>query len=486
MSDVKSKLRLYDDSYSEETYTDVNRLANALLTQSDMLTSAVTNLYGRFDDRFPLMMMTEGRNKVKKIKSADGSYKLPVIGKPKKHSIVTRCYFTSSDTTIGKGKVVFKVGFADNWFPKGYTIESKNGTKAVVQKEAVKNGNVWEHELKLVGANTDSVIPYAEVAVGAKWALMYRSVGISNSIGSSSRNQAPSMVTNQTTFLRMSYNYRGNVENKVAVIELPKKGGGTTTLWTEWEAYLNSLKFREDCENFLWYGEYNRDANGVIHDTDPDTGEMMPIGAGILDQIPNSSTYSILTETRIKNTLRDVFYNSNANAKKDIEIFVGTGSRDAFSAALTSALQGLSFQATDDKWVSGAPNSNTMVYGAYFNTYKHVDGHTATIRYLPLLDHGSRAQAADLHPEGLPVTSYDMYFVDNSVIDGEQNLMFVCEEGRENIECVVPGLTMPRGYGKSVVRASDRDASSVQYAKSIGVHMKNPVNSFKLTTSLVA
>jgi hypothetical protein len=482
MPAIQPALRIYDDTFDDKSYTDVNRLANAMLTQADILSPIVTNLFGRMSDRFPLMLLTEGRNKIKPVKSVDGAFKIPIMGKPKKSSTTTKSFYVDGDTP-GKGKTEFKLAFADRWFERDYTIESPGPdfVQAKIVDNPEQDGDSWVYTLRITGSSFGEYCPYKFTKPGVKWSRMYAVVGISGSRGNASRNQAPGMMQNQVSFLRKSYEYKGNVQKKVMVMEIPT-GSGSTKYWCEWEAYLRGLEWKEECENNLWYSRYNRDADGLIHDKDINSGEIAPQASGVLEQIPNSSTYSFLTEEKLKRTMRDVFFNSAAGTKKNIEIFVGTGSREAVDTALKGAIKGLTL--VDSKFVGGEGSS--LVYGSYFSTYRHVDGHTATIRYMPILDNGTRAEKAELHPiSGLPMTSYDIYFLDMSDIDGEANIMYLAEEGREDMEVFVPGLTIPDGFtANGAMRASDIDGSSIHFAKSLGSHIKNPINAFKMTCDL--
>ena len=60
MATINEKLRLYEDTFNEAAYSSVNHIANALQHKSDILSPAITHLYGRLDKRFPLSFLTEG------------------------------------------------------------------------------------------------------------------------------------------------------------------------------------------------------------------------------------------------------------------------------------------------------------------------------------------------------------------------------------------------------------------------------------------
>jgi hypothetical protein len=480
MAAINDKLRIFEDTFNAEKYSDVDYLSIGKLANSQFLSAAVVQLYGQRSDRFPLMLSTKGKGSIKKVESVDTLFKVPIMGKPKKSSAIVKTLYSASDK-IGAGKADFTVYFADKFFKKGLTLSTKSGVLVTVQTDPEKavEGNYYKYTLKVDGSDVNKYVPYSDVAQGARMSAMFTHVGLKDSRGNESRSQAPSQMVNQCSTLRSSYNWKGNLANKVMAIELPTKSGGKTTLWQEWEMFEHDLRFAEEEENTLWYSEFNRTAEGLILDRDVNTGDIVVRGSGLLEQIPNSSSYGVLTENILKRTIRNVLYNSAADVKRSISVYTGVGGKEAFSQALFSSLKSLGFGFQADQFVSGGKNSHA--YGAYFGTYIHQDGHTITLKYLPLLDLGAKAEAADKHPiSGLPITSYDMYFVDESVINGEPNIQYVQEKGVEEVRALQNGMN-------KVVNGmvtSDATRTSVHYMKSCGIHMFNPVNSFKLTCNL--
>ena len=476
MPAILPKLRLTSDTYDDKSYTDVNRLAVAMQTQAEMLSPIVTRLYGDLSNEFPLLLATEGKNRIRKVRSMDGQYTLPVIGRPKKSSAVVRTIATPQ----GAGRMPFQVSFKDRHFGADHDIESSSGVLCKVQSQPIQQDGGWSYTLKVLGGPYSQSVPASDLMAGKKWANMFANVGISGSRGNESRNFAPGKMTNQTNLIRKSYAYKGNVENKVMVVSIPTSTG-VKKYWTEWEAHLRGLMWKQECEQVLWYSQYNRQDDGSVIDIDINSGEVILMGSGMEEQIVNKSSYSYFTEKKLSGVMRDVFFNSVTTDKKKIDIYVGTGSREEMDRAMKNSMKG--FALVDSKFVSGS--GNDMVYGSYFSTYRHVDGHEATVKHLPMLDRGSRADKAERHPiTGLPITSYDMYFIDMSTVEGEPNIQYVAEEGREEIEFAVPGVSIPKGFASSQLRASDIDASSVHYMKSLGVYMKNPINSFKMSCDL--
>lgn len=482
---INGILNVQEGTFSSQSSTNIHRLSDALLGSPEVMSPIVTQAYGKFSDWFPLMLMTEGAGRKKALKkSLDGSYVLPIMGKPKKSDTIVRCDYTSSDV-IGRGKNLFKVVFANNiWGRDSDIMNGSRGTGQLLLKIVTKPVRVqdgWEHTLRLEGRNVNATVPLAELKAGKRWALQAASVGIYDSEGNESRNQTPGKFQNQVNFIRRSYKYSGNVQNKTMNITLDTDKGNVT-LFTDWEAYEKQIRFREECENILWYSQWNRDENNTIHDYDINGDSTITRGSGVLEQIPNETTYSIMTEKKITEIVQNVLYNSAPGVRKDIVMFSGIGGRRVFQEALMKSAKVLGLQATSDKFIRGN-DPMSMQYGAYFGSLLTQDGHTITIKNLPLLDTGSKAAASE-KIDGLPETSFDMYFLDMSTVEGEPNIQFVYEEGREYIEKIVPGLTTPKGYPDSQIAASSKDAGSVECARSLGVYIKNPINCMKVTRPL--
>lgn len=480
MATINEKLRLYEDTFNEEAYSSVNHIANALQHKSDILSPAITHLYGRLDKRFPLSFLTEGMGKIRSLDATD--YNIPIIGRPKKTSSVGTALYTAGDKP-GVGHGAFMIQFKDKWFAKSFVIISPKGYKARIQAEPVQVGSEWAYKCQLINPSATAFMPLTELAAGVTWGRLFAPVGIEASRGVESRSYNPSMMTNQVTLLRKSYRYRGNVENKIMVIELVTDKG-RTKFWSDWESYIRTLEWREEIEQSLWESEYNKDVNGVIHNIDEDSGEVIPMGSGVYEQIPNKDTYTFLTENKLKSTIRDVMFNTSDSQMMNIEVFTGTGGMEEVDNALKGAASTSGFQLIDsDKFIK--EGNGGLVYGNYFNTYIHQDGHRITFRKLPLLDSGVRADISGSHPvSGLPLDSYKMIFLDMSTYDGEANIQYVAERGRESIEWAVSGATTPKGFPDSPLRASDIDAASTHMMKSCGIQIKRPTNCFLLENVL--
>lgn len=476
--DLNPSLRLYQDTYNDQGYSSTTHLSNALLTQSELLSPVATHLFGSdatFGSKnFPLTFLTEGMNNVKALNTTE--YKYPVIGRPKKTSQIAKNPYSAGDKP-GVGRSKFTVYFADRWFHKSLTLITPSRTVVRVQEEPVEEGGLYKFRCQLVDPNPAAFVPLTDFTVGALWGRIIAKVGIEDSRGTESRSFNPSMATNQLSIVRDSYRMKGNVGNKIMVIEI-KADGKTFKYWVEWELYLRLLEWREKCETDLWYSIYNKGEDGIVHLEDEDNGSIVLSGAGVIQQIPNQDSYSFMTERKIKQIITDLFYNANDATAVNVEIFTGLGGLEEADNALKRAMSG--FTLVDSKIVSGSAGYD-MVFGSYFKAYRHVDGHMVTFRHLPLLDLGVYAEISPKHPiSGKPLESYTMYILDMSTYDGENNIQYVCEKGRESIEFAVAGAIVPPGFGDTRFRASDRDSASVHWMKSQGIQIKRPTNCLKV------
>lgn len=474
-------LELYPAVFNDKEFTTTNNLSRSLLTQSQWLAPIVTHAYGSSENygsrNFPLSFITEGMGRTKKVTTTDLSYKISILGKPKKTSTIAASYYSATDKP-GRGHTKFKIVFADRWFYKSLSIFSPSKIECRIEDNPVQVPSGWEYEVSLFDPSPEAYMPVADLQPGIAWARTVAKVSLSRSKGVESRSYAPFAIQNQLSLVRDTYNLAGNVKNKVMVLAI-NANGQSMKYWVQWELFLRQLEFKEKCESDLWYSTYNKDENGTIHNTDKDSGEVVPSGAGLLQQIPNQDSYSILTTNKITSLVTDIFFNASDADKVNVDIYTGSGGLREASRAMEKEAR--SFTLVDTHHVKNG-NDGYLMFGAYYNMYKHIDGHTVTFKKLPLMDKGTMADISRRHPiDNLPLESYNMYCVDNSVYDGESNIQYVSEEGRESVQKVVPGMSpLPDGYDESLFASSDIDASSIQWMKTQGIQIMHPTNCFKL------
>jgi hypothetical protein len=463
--------------YNDSQMTDMNSLANALLTKPTELSPIITHLAGKDDKRFPLSFLTEGVGNTKSIDRLEYEYRVAT------HRLRTRPVATANtNTNIGLGGSSFELEFPDKHFVFPYVLVSQSGAQARIMKapEQVAGGSSYKYTLQLVNPVASATLPAADAVAGALWAQMYAPVGVDFSRGNASNWETPGKVRNKLTTVRKSYHMSGNAKDFVAEFSLPTKGSGTTKLWMDYEEYLHMLDFKEECELYYWYGQKTYDANGQTFMKD-ENGQPVIVGPGLLEQIVNTDTYSTMTETKLKNIIGDLFYGMTDASVKQVTLYTGTGGAREFDEALKSHFSTNTFKVGgENRFITGSGRSLGLT--GYFTSYEHVDGHTINVVKLPIFDHGAVAQARAKHPvTGYSLESYRMVFVDQSNYDGQNNLQMISKKGREAMRWCVAGSVVPRGFSGSDARASDIDGASVHMLKTAGIVLRRFDTSIDIT-----
>lgn len=492
---------LIHERFDPKGFTNNKSLSEMRLTKSDTLNPVITHLMGAENKKFPLTFLTEGqKGGMRRNEIQDVEYNWPVMTRMKKSDSIVSHEYAAGDT-VGRGGAPFRVVFKTQFLKNQHLIHSPNGLQARIQSRPRPVAQGWEYTLRLIYRNPNESVALSEIATGRRWSMVGGApVPESHSSGNESNKQAPGKLKNQISIIRKSYEIGGNVKERTVEFQFNIKGK-TTSYWMPFEEYQHEMEFKQACEEHMWWSRYNRDNNGNITTIDDETGFPIPMGGGINDQIPHQDTYGRLTVTKLHNTVGDVLYGGTDTGNMDVVLFTGIGGAREFDRAIKDEVNGgsagwrLIEGNVADKFVQGAPGSNKLSFGAYFNQYKHVDGHTITIKLLNLLDFGGRADNADKHPEtGYPLTSYEMYFVDMSMYDGERNVQMVSQKGRSMIRGLEQGMTLIKGNnygdysgnGKNLMLATDQDKSSIHFLKTLGVSIRRNTHCFKLTCDLAS
>jgi hypothetical protein len=478
MSSTGKNISVVKTFYNDSQMTDMNSLANALMSKPTELSPIITHLAGKDDKRFPLSFLTEGVGNVKSMDRLEYEYRV------RTHNRKTRpVAVANSGANLGQAGGTFTLEFPDKWFVFPYVIVNSAGEQARIMKEpepAAGTGN-WKYTLQLVNPSTTATLSAGNNA-GDLWAQMYAPVGVDFSRGNASNWETPALVRNKIGTVRKSYHMSGHARDYVVEFGLPTKGGKTTKLWMDYEEYQHMLNFKEECEMFYWYGQktYNKDGSTFMKD---ENGQPVIVGPGLLEQIVNKDSYSSMTETKIKNIIGDLFYGMTDSQQKQVTLYTGTGGMREFDEALKGHFQGTSGNwkvGGENRFITGSGRSLGM--SGYFTSYEHIDGHTVNVVKLPLFDHGPVAQARAKHPTtGFSLESYRMVFVDQSNYDGQANLQMLSKKGREMMRWCVAGSVVPRGFESTSARASDVDGASVHMLKTAGIVLKRFDTSIDIT-----
>lgn len=493
---INPTLKLTVETYKDKSYSSITELSRALQNEAEMLSPIVTMLGYTSQEyeknHFPLLFNTEGNGKVtglKKLSNANFEYKYPIMGNLKLTSTISSTVYVAGDKP-GLGGSYFKVIFTDRWFSRNqilypFSNNAFNMQCQVKQDPTQLSSGSWEYVLKLMNPSPAAYMPITMLKKGAQWAGGTHKVGFENSKGTESRSQLPAMATNMVSFSRRSYTYTGNVAKKVMKFEIPI-GGKIFRSYMDWELFLMEMKFKCDIETDLWASQYGKNTNGEFFIFDDETQVPITSGAGVDQQIPpsNSDTSSFMTTNKWKNIVRDVTIGVTDSLSR-IKVYTGKGGFEDFDNAMKNDLKAF---ATPIDWTGKAvegSNSWSMVYGTYFGLYRLIDGQVVELIHNQSFDVGEIAQASPKHPiTGLPLTSHNYYFLDDSTYEGRANIQYISEDGREFTKIVAGVNGVPVGYQDSMFTSTDRDKTSIEKGKSHGIQIFRPSSCFKVINSL--
>lgn len=481
---------VYHDKFDSTGFTNENTLANALLTKPDVINPVITHLAGREDNKFPLTFLTEGqKGGYKTIDVNDIQYEWPVIGRMKNTDKIVSTTYTTGDKP-GLNHTPFFITTEGNWLKDQHIVMSPNGIQARVMERGKPVGSGrYLITLQLNGYGPDDYCPLTELISGTSWAMVGGApVSESFSMGNESNVMAPGKMRNQISILRKSYRWGGNLTNKTVEVQF-NVDGTMTNYWMPFEEWQHMLNWKQACEEHYWYSRYNRQIDGTIAMRDYVNGLPIPTGAGVDYQIPNRDTFSTLTYKKVKETVGDVMYGATDTGKMNVTLYTGVGGLEEFSDAMLNKASGFT-QIIGDKFVKG--EGRNLYLSGFFTAFEHVDGHIVTVKKLPLLDFGSRADNAPKHPiSGKPITSYDMYFVDQSTYDGSPNVIMTAQKGRSMRRGVIKGMA-PLNMkadgsdfnGNNEVISTEKDENSIHFLSSKGICIRRNNHCFKLSCNL--
>jgi hypothetical protein len=476
---------VFTQGFDGKGYSDENSLVNSMLTKPDEINPVITHLMGREEDKFPLTFLTEGQKNGRRIIELNNTeYTWRVMGRLRKADTVHSSTYTSSDKP-GLNNQPFFVVMKSNWIKRQHLVVSPNGTQARVSaKPEPVGGGFYKYVLVLTNPSPTAYCDSSQLLTGTKWSMTGGApVSTSASWGNESNVTTPGMMKNQVSTLRKSYRLNGNITNKFVEFQLVGLDGKYTKKWIDFERYQHMLDWKQSCEEHYWESVYNRRTDGVIPLIDEDTGLPIPIGAGVFDQIDNEDSYApgFLTTSKVKQMIGDALYGATDKKNMTVVMYGGQDFLEYFDTAMKNGVPG--FTAIDKgTFIKG--ENRSLVLGGFFNTYEHIDGHTVITKHLPLLDDGGRAESSELNPlSGRPLTSSEAYVIDQSIYDGDNNILMVSERGRSMVTGVVQGMAAtPFNFLGNAVNsiATEQDSSSVHFLSSKGVCIRRNTHCLKL------
>lgn len=484
---------LSQGKYDDRGYSNEESISALNLTKPVEINTFLTYNFGMDSDRFPLSFMTEGQGKtgVVDIKTTQWTWK--TMGRLKFTDFVT--YFNTANATPGIGGTEFEVHFSTHWFIEQHGLVAPDGKTTVrIQKDLGESPYGYAYLLRLTNPNPNAYVDPSFLEKGKYWSMSAPTVSESYSKGNRSNTMGPGKMTSQLEFQRYSKEIAGNLANVVTEYEFANSKGEKSRLWINEEMRQFHVHMRVMNEERLWIAEYNRNTNGEILLKDRDNDKPIPHTSGMLE-ICREANYDTYGETlplsKLERTVGDVLDDDTDNGNMEIVLFAGKGFIEDFDLSIKEDAKSNGFLTPlGDKEIQGA--NRNLEYGAYFNKYKTVDGHTITVKHCSFFDKSTIAEAAKqngyLHPRtGLPITSHQAAFIDFSSYNGERNVRMVRQEGQIYKAKVFKGMSdIPASWGVSDSNyiSTEVDMSSYQIKSSLGLQVNKSSKMFLLSCSL--
>lgn len=480
--------------YDDRGYSNEESLANLMLSQPVQLSSQLTYLYGKDNDKFPLSFLTEGQGQVGVQDINEEEWTWKVMGRMHYNDAVL--YFDTTNTTPGKGNATFEVEFRTHWLIEQYGLMGPDGeTQVRIMKDKGKGSHGgFLYTLQLTSPDPNNFVDPSLLAVGKYWTLTAPTISASYSKGNRSNTMGPGTMKSQLEYHRFSKEIGGNMANLVVSYEFEGNDGSKKTYWINEEMRQFDIQSRVMEEERMWFAEYNRRPDGTIPLTDLDNGKPIPHTAGMrqICREANYDTYGeFLTLNKFKRTIGDVINQGN-EVPKEVVLFCGKGFGEDFDDCMRQDAVANNFATPlGDRMIESCAGG--LSYGNYFRQYKTIEGTIITLKYVEMFDKGTIADNAKangmIHPRsGLPITSHQAYLVDFSTYEGQQNVKKIRQIGNINKVGILKGISdVPASWG---ALGSDNkishevDASRYEVKDSFGLQVFKNTNFMHLECKL--
>jgi hypothetical protein len=484
--------------YKDGTHVDSKMLSNALLTEPHVYHTLVyafaNEKVGTFGDGYGVLQyLTQGSGAIAEIGIdyegiGNSEIKWPLMGRLGRPIPIGGAAEPIISGAVGRNFSEFIVPLTEKYFGVGDVCRFPNGSQARVQEEPYRSGNNWCYKFVIIGNEPNESIPSSELVVGAEISQLYNAFE-EKSHGGNTKFTTPMWYRNQMTTVRKSFEITGDANTDVVVLKFTRDGKAGY-LWM-FEYYYQFMKqWFHEVENMLWWGKYNRLADGTIP-INGASGKPVIMGAGIEEQVSqaNHIVSSRLEEDMLYNMLVEIGRSKGGEAVQRT-LITGNGGTREFHDAMKRA--GLEFTTVDTNFVH-KKTGNQLAFGAQYTTYKGFGGSSFTLIQHPAFD-DPNVDASRVGPWGYSRTSYKMFFIDFGMYNGKPNLQIIPKaspnDNRMMKQWVTGGSFLPgsNGEGTNVkdlsakqlqglpMRSHDGDYASVHCLSQLMIKICNPLS----------
>lgn len=478
---------------NEKGILDMEPLINAFQAAPELINKNLIWAAGQYyEEDFSISKLTEGMGNKYYCNKFDYEYPFMAGDLDPDDTVVT----ASTTTNAGLAFQPFTITFKHRRFKFQNSIFSPSRVQLLITSQPRANGTFYDYDVVIMGNDVTAYVPAADLAAGSEWGRGPTVVEYQDSIGTEDSEIYPAKAKNQISTLRASWKVAGDMSNimmdspndsaKYAKYTLPMQQGDgsvkTVKYWSDWSLWQFYMRMRKMKEIDFWISEYNKMPDGTVPLRGP-SGNPILRGDGLLAQITNIEMYpQRLSATRLRNVVRDLFFNISGAEAKHVQLHTGTGGMSVFDQAMLDELNvRWPSERTQNQFVS-SKTGDTLQLGKYFTTYKTPDGHTITVHRNPIFD---RLFRNGPKYQGLHQFSYEMIFIDMSTYDGTPNMQVVTRKSREMVTKTIQGMAdLPKGFSSGSVASTDKDRSSIEFMFDQGISLYDVSSCLRLQMSL--
>lgn len=428
--------------------TELNHLGLALQAKPDVLEGKTRMLFSSKDyysDNPLTSFLSRVGGGTMTVKNPEWEWKL--MGAECRPLIAMENVEDPLNTTLGKGRVNFKIKLDENWYLPGDVLSPGNPSYQVrVQEQAIRHGQGWVYVVRLMSDTFGDFLPPAYVTTGTKWTKLFSQYGEADNQDGSTQYSNGMMLKNRMSRYRKQYSVTNDAVNQVLAIGMTDKSGRMHKSWVSYAESMYWQQWYRELERGIWY---SKSTDTVLNDG----GRPIYSGAGVQEQILNGGHihhYSTLTANLIEEFLMDIFYSRvKPGGARKVKGFTGEYGMLAFHRAVQNSLSAKGFlQVVDTNFVKGTSSeysSNALQFGYQFTKYVMANGIELELIHNPLYD--DRSLHTDIDPiTGKPKESQRITFLDFEQ-GGESNIQLVKKENSFAL-VYVNGLWSPTGPNK--------------------------------------
>lgn len=415
--------------FKDGTHVDSRLLSSALLTEpaiyNTLIYAFANEKVGAFGDGYGILQyLTQGAGAIAKIGVdyegiGNSEIKWPLMGRLGRPIPIGGTASPIIAGAVGLNFSEFVVPLTERYFGVGDICRMPNGSQARVQKEPYRDGQNWCYTFAIIGNEPNESIPSSDLAIGAEISQLYNAFE-EGSHGGNTKFTTPMWFQNQMTTIRKSFDITGSAATDVITLKVTRNGKSDFLWMTEYYYQFMRSWFHE-VENALWWGKYNKLADGTIP-ISGSTGKPVRMGAGIEEQVSQSNhiVTSRLEEDMLYNMLVEISRAKGGEAVKRV-LITGDGGVREFHDAMKRA--GLEFTTVDTNFVHNL-SGNKLAFGAQYITYRGFGGSEFTVINHPMFN-DPNVDPSHVGPWNYSRTSYKMFFMDFGLYNGKPNVQII-------------------------------------------------------------